>query len=103
MCSNSWCAFCGVWIFGWAGPLIAAVPACSPQNDVYPCTVAGVLLVNSKPAGVLFAKVGTPSGGVVTYITDPQNPGVRIDSGSSPLLQAITTFLPSIAAQPSLI
>ncbi len=85
---NSWCVLIGASILGCAEPGIAAVPACSGQNDVYPCAVAGVLLVNSKPAGQLFANAGTSAGQVVSFINDPQNPGISVTSGSSPLLQA---------------
>src|SRR6266542_6323977 len=73
-----------LWILGTTATCsLAQTPQCTGDNDSpYPCTVAGTLLVVSRPSGDLFSS-GGGGGGVggaatTSIINDPQNPGFSV-------------------------
>jgi hypothetical protein len=76
---------------------LAQAPTCNGKN-VYPCVVAGTLLVVSKPTGLLPNLNGAVSfgGGSGAFINDPQNPGFSLTGFSN--LQGSGPTLPSAAA-----
>ena len=53
---------------------------CAIGASVYPCTIAGTLLVVSAPTGTLFGGGGGGGGSTTTsaFIEDPQNPGFEL-------------------------
>ena len=50
--------------------------ACTTVASVYPCTIAGTLLLISAPTGNLFGGGGGAT--TAAYIEDPQNPGFEL-------------------------
>ena len=64
-------------------------PACSVGASVYPCAIAGTLLVVSAPTGTLFGGGGGGGGGATTaaLIEDPQNPGFELTA--TPPVQSV--------------
>jgi len=87
-----------VWVLAGTAAL-AQTPEC--DGRVYPCTVAGTLLVVGKPALVVlsFGSGGTGGYGGGIFISDPQNPGFL---ATGVPLQAVGPRLPAFSGTFSL-